>query len=289
MSSPLPDISDNNQQIVNDIQSLQQLEQQMFSRMENNPNLPQEQKEKIIQKIQKISDMRMNLYQTMGGVNQFFKNALLSSQGTLKQQTIAIEMIESQLNESRKKLKMLEAERNNKLRMTEINTYYGHRYAEHALMMKIIVITLIPIIILAVLYNKGILPKIVYYVLIGIIAAIGGYFFWNVFVSIIHRDNMDYQQYDWYFDPSGSSTSSGDASSDNPWVSDIGGCTNSDCCADGTSYDADEDQCIADSFTTLEAMANNELTKTSHTNRYKSQNNSNFRPKNTESFLNFKI
>ena len=35
----LPNISQNNEQILNDIQSLQQIEKQLFSGLENNPNL----------------------------------------------------------------------------------------------------------------------------------------------------------------------------------------------------------------------------------------------------------
>ena len=286
----IPDVSESNRELVNDIQSLQKIEQQMFSQLENNPNMNSRQKEKILGKVKKISNMRMNLYQTMGGVNQFFKNALVSSQGTLREQTVAIQMIENQLNEYKKKLEMLEMERNNKLRMTQINTYYGDRYAEHALMMKIIVATLIPIIILAVLHSKNIIPTNIYYGLVVVIAVIGGYFFWNVFVSILHRDNMDYQEYQWAFDPSGAPTKSNSDFSGNPFTSSkiSSGCTDSDCCADGTSYDSDEDQCVVDNFTTLEGMVNNELTKTSTTNRYKTHS-SNFKPNHTESFLNFKM
>ena len=37
--SGLPNIQENNEQILNDIQSLQQMEQQLFSSLESNPNL----------------------------------------------------------------------------------------------------------------------------------------------------------------------------------------------------------------------------------------------------------
>ena len=288
MSKSLPDINETNQQMVNDIQSLQNIEQQMFSQLENNPGMTNDQKEKIIKKIKKISDMRMNLYQTMGGINSFFNNALSASRGTLNDQTSAIQMSEGQLNESKQKLKMLEAERNNKLRLTEINTFYGERYEEHAVAMKIIVFTLVPIIVLAMLYQKEIINKTIYYVLICIIAAIGAFFLANVFLSIIKRDNMDYQNYYWSPPSDASGGHAADASGSNPWKSH-GGCVDSACCADGTTYDSDEDQCIPDSFTTLESMVNKELTKTSTTNPYKSNNNSNFQPANTDSFINFKM
>jgi len=285
----IPDVSESNRELVNDIQSLQKMEQQMFSQLENNPNMTSKQKDSIITKIKKLSEMRVNLYETMGGVNQFFRNALLSSQGTLREQTTAIKMIEEELNQAKDKLEILEAERNNKLRLVQINTYYGERYAEHTDIMKVTVITLIPIIILAVLHNKNIIPTRIYYILVAIIAVIGGYFFLNVFVSIIHRDNMDYQNYDWYFDASSAPVSGSSDVSGNPWTAEAG-CINSNCCSSGTSFDASSNLCVRDGFEDMyESMINNELITTSSTNRFKQNNSSIFKPNNSESFINYKL
>ena len=51
MSTQLPNVSNNTQKIVEDIQALQKMEQQMFSSLENNPNLSETQKQKIVKKI----------------------------------------------------------------------------------------------------------------------------------------------------------------------------------------------------------------------------------------------
>ena len=300
MSTQLPNVSNNTQKIVEDIQALQKMEQQMFSSLENNPNLSETQKQKIVKKIKKLSEMRISLYQTMGGVNQFFKNALLSSQGALQEQTIAINMIESELNETKQRLDMLMQEKNNKLRLVEINTYYGDQYAEHTGIMKILVITLIPIIILAILNSKGIIPTNIYYILVGIIAVIGGYFFVNIFLSIISRDNMNYQQYDWAFDASYAPTTSvldGSKNAVNPWSTPVTlGCSNSSCCAAGTKWDSSANTCTVgtENFTTgsdnyiTEGMISDILTQTSTSNRYKQNNNSNFKPNYSDSFINYK-
>jgi hypothetical protein len=294
----MADIRESNGELVNDIQSLQQMEQQMFSQLENNPNMTSKQKKSIINKITKLSEMRVNLYKTMGGVNQFFRNALLTSQGTLKEQTIAIKMIENELNQSKEKLEILETDRNNKLRLVQINTYYGDKYAEHSHIMKIVVITLIPIIILALLHSKNIIPTKIYYALVSIISLIGAYFFWYIFVSIIHRDNMDYQNYDWYFDAS-SAPVSGNSNSDvsgNPWAI-TNGCVDSSCCSSGTIFDASSNLCIQDTSSSStdgfadihESMINNQLIMTSSTNRFKQNNSTNYKPNNSESFINYKL
>ena len=303
--SGTPDIQESNEQIINDIQSLQQMEQELFNSLETNPNLTSEQQEEIITKMNQLSSMRINLYQTLSGVNGFFQNALSSSIGTLQEQTSAIAIVENELNQSKKRLEILEEERNNKIRLVEINDYYGDKYAEHSQLMKIVIFTLIPIIVLIFLNNKGILPNMVYTILVIIIALIGIYFFWYRFASIITRDNMNYQEYDWYFDPNSAPT--GSSTSDDPW-SGIGGagtCIGQYCCSTGQTYDSSLNQCIGDSTVNVsntspnsssqvesfvtETMINKVLTKTSGNKKisYTIDGNNAIKPMNSESFINY--
>jgi len=260
----LPNIQQNNEQVLNDIQSLQQMEQQLFNNLESNPNLTPAEQKKIIEKMNQLSNMRINLYKTLSGVNNYFQNALNTSIGSLKEQVIAIGIVENELNRSKQLLQILNEEKNNRIRLVEINTYYGDKYAEHSQLMKIIIFTLIPIIILAFLYNKGFLPSIIYYVLLIIISFIGAIYFWYRFSSIIMRDNMNYQEYNWNFDPNKAPT--GSSTTTDPWETnlDLGTCIGDACCSDGLVYNSDLNQCVPDkveSFTT-ESMVNGILTQT---------------------------
>jgi hypothetical protein len=122
------------------------------------------------------------------------------------------------------------------------------------------------------LNNKGILPNMLYYILLVIIAVIGSYFFWVRFASSIMRDNMNYQEYNWYFDPN--SAPSGSASSSDPWLSNSipGTCIGQSCCSDGQTYNSKINQCVgtstvSESFIT-ESMVNDVLTK-KQTGKYK--------------------
>ena len=272
--SELPDIQENNEQILNDIQSLQEMEQKLFNSLETTPNLTIDEQQKIIEKMNQLSTMRINLYQTLSGVNNYFENALNSSVGSLKEQAIAIEIVENELNRAKKRLEILEQERNNKIRLVEINTYFGDKYAEHSQLMKIIIFTLVPVIILAILNNKGILPNMVYYILIAIVSFIGGFYFWRRFASIIMRDNMNYQEYEFAFNPNSLPTDSSSSSSD-PWASDsnYGTCIGDTCCSPGLVYDIRLNQCVvmSSSATTesssttesfVESMINDVLSKT---------------------------
>ena len=243
--SELPDVQQNNEQILNDIQSLQKMEQELFNSLESNPNLSSADQQQIIDKMNQLSNMRINLYQTLSGLNTYFESALNTSVDTLKEQVIAIGIVEDELNRAKKRLQILEEERNNKIRLVEINSYYGDKYAEHSKLMKIIIFTLIPIIVLTFLNNKSILPSTIYYILIVIISIIGAYFFWKNYSSIIMRDNMNYQEYNWGYNlnslPSGSSTST------DPWAStnvNLGTCLGDSCCSDGLVYDNTVNQCV---------------------------------------------
>jgi len=286
-----PNISQNNEQILNDIQTLQQMEQQLFNNLETNSSLTPSQQQEIIEKMNQISNMRINLYQTLSGVNNFFQNALSSSVGTLREQTIAIGIVENELNQAKKRLEALEAEKNNKIRLVEINDYYGDKYAEHSQLMKIIIFTLVPVIILAILYKNGILPDKIYYALLLIVCLIGGYFFWIRYFSIITRDNMNYQEYDWYFDAKSASTATSTTGKD-PWLSnmDLGTCIGQACCSKGQTWDEKINQCIGtstvESFVT-ESMVEKMLTKTQQ-GKYKNDYviGDNYEAPLSESFIN---
>lgn len=249
MESPTDSTSNaqNNEQILNDIQNLQQFEQELFNTLETNTSLSVTEQQKLIDKINDLSNFRITLYQTLGGINGFFNNALSSSLGTLKEQTVAIGIVESELNNAKKRLEILEEERNNKIRLVEINEYYGDKYEEHAQLMKIIIFTLIPIIILSIMYNKGILPDMIYRFLIIVISIIGAVYLWRRYASIITRDNMNYQEYDWYFDPNAATTAPTTVTAD-PWLSTssgvLGTCIGQACCSTGQVYDTSSNQCV---------------------------------------------
>ena len=264
-----PSPSQNNDQILNDIQSLQQFEKELFNTLETNTQLTPDKQQQLVAKINQISNMRINLYQTLSSVNQFFENSLSSSVGTLKEQTVAIGIVESELNRAKKRLEILEAEKNNKIRLVEINNYYGDKYAEHSQLMKIIIFTLVPIIIISVLYNKNMLPDIVYKFLLIIITIIGSVYFWRCYSSIIKRDNMNYQEYDWQFNASTASTGTTiTTTGSDPWAStssSLGTCIGQSCCSTGQTYDSTLNQCVITPATTAPATTATATTATATT------------------------
>jgi hypothetical protein len=269
-------LNDNQQQVLNDIQSLQKIEQDLFHTLETSINLSQDEYNKIINKINSISQMRINLYKTFGNFNNLYANTLINSQTTIQQQAFAIGIIEKQLNDAKTQLQKLEANKNNTIRLIEINDYYGEKYNEHASLMKYIIFTLFPIIILFFLFNKGFLPNTIFYILLFIITVIGSIFIITRLVSIWSRDNMNYQEYTWGFNMKNAPTAKSQSSINDPWLTtkssnscDISEtCIGSDCCTTGMIYDSDLKQCIANSSTSSkESFMNSIFTKESFKNK----------------------
>jgi hypothetical protein len=244
--SNLPNATQNIQNMLNDIQSLQQLEQELFQNLENNTNLSIQQKKQIIDKINNISKMRINLYKTLGNINQYYHKSMITNQDTLVDQTSAIGVVETELNRLKNKLSTLQDEKNNKMRLVQINTYYSEKYEEQALLMKYLLFTMVPLIIVIFIYNKGFLPNFVFYGLLMLISFIGGWFIIKTWLSIVSRDNMNYQEYNWSFNPnnmsSGEKTSGEDS---DPWSVNIGTCVGAECCSDNQSYDSINNICIS--------------------------------------------
>ena len=240
MSSPINATPE--ESILKDIKQLQTLEQELFNSLEKNTGLTTAEQDKILDKINKITSMRIDLYQTLNEINKFYKNSLDNSNITLYEQKQAVSVLENNLNKTKKQKERLVKSKNNKIRLIEINNYYGDRYEEHTQLVKIVVFSLIPIVILSL--ARSYIPVIVYSVLIAFILVISGYYFIMRLLSIVNRDDMNYDEYQWNFNP---------AKAPGPPVKDPkprlatgnwGTCIGSACCSEGQDYNEDLNLCV---------------------------------------------
>ena len=244
-SQDFDSLQERNQQVLNNISQLQGQEITLYNSLDD-VNLTSEQKQQIINKINEISQMRTNLYASLKDTYSFYQKNVSASKNTLGQSMEAIDILENELNQSKIKLNLLEDQKYNKLRLVEINTYYGKRYNAHSGLMKTIVIICIPIIILTILANKEILPPKLYAFLMGIILILGILSIGTQLIDIASRDNMNWDEYYWYFnkDKAPSDTTIGDIT--NPWEKNSFSltCIGSACCYEGSTYDSTQNICL---------------------------------------------
>ena len=275
-SQNFDNLQERNEQTLSNISQLQSTEQQLYDSLDN-VSLTSEQKQEIITKINEISQMRLNLYANMKDMYTSYQNNVSSSQNTLSEQMGAIDIIENELNESKRRMNLLNDQKNNKLRMVEINTYYGKRYNAHANIMKTIFIFCIPIIILAVLANSGILPPNIYSFLSGVIIVVAVILIGYQLIDLSNRDNMNWDEYNWYFNKSDAPTDSSDgtsSSSSNPWSTPSITCVGSECCYEGSTYDSSQNICVPNPIYN-QSSTNTSSTNTSSTNTSSTNTSSN--------------
>jgi hypothetical protein len=245
-STNFDNLQERNQQVLNNISQLQNQEKDLYQQLED-VSLSAEQKQDIINKINEISQIRLNLYEGLKDMFLYYQENIAAAKTTLGQSVIAVDVLENELNQSKKRINLIEDRKNNKLRLVEINTYFGKRYNAHANLMKTIVIICIPIIILAVLTNNGILPSSIYKLLVVIILVIGSIFIGMQIIDMSNRDDMNWDEYNWYFNKSKApvdTTFTGNTSSSDPWTTPTVTCIGSACCYNGSTYDSTKNVCV---------------------------------------------
>jgi hypothetical protein len=260
--------TETSQKLLTDIQTLQSIEKDLVNYLETSSPDDNSQQTQIIEKINQITTMRSNLYTTLQELNNTYKNQVITTQGSLVEQQMAVNIVEKELFETKKRLKKFENEKNNNIRLIQINNYYSEKYAEHTQLIKLFFYVLIPILIITILYHKALLPlpPTLFYAIIIIISIIGGYYICRKFVSIWSRDNMDYSQYQFPMNVQNAPSNSV-VSTDDPWLttSNAGICIGSLCCSNGQIYDTSNNICVIDPSynitTTTEAFVNNVFTK----------------------------
>jgi len=136
-----------------------------------------------------------------------------------------------------------------KKRMIELNTYYGKRFNAQAGVVKLFIYTCVPVLILAILANAGLIPTTIAGFIIVIIIVTGLIYIYAAVSDINRRSKMNFDEYEWEFDPS----RVGNMSNPNPdYVSKGGmgagigsGCVNGNCCGPNTLWDPNSGICNA--------------------------------------------
>lgn len=255
-------LQERNQQVLSNISQLQTQEKELYDSL-NNVSLSPEEKQLTINKINELSQMRVSIYSGLKDLYASYQTNVSSSQNTLQQSMAAISVLEDELNQSKAKMNLLDEQTSNQLRMVEINTYYGKQYDAHARIMKLLILLCLPLLLLTLLANKGIIPSQVYGFVTGIVIIVGGIIIGYQLIDISNRDNMNWDEYEWYFNKNDAPSTTLDASAlaaNNPWSTPTVTCVGAACCDSFSTYDGDRNICVANaslgSSTNPESSAN---------------------------------
>ncbi len=227
---------------MNDIAELQNIERTYFNKLQTgvaNKSLSVSEKDDLIDKINEISQIRVNLYKSLGQAYNFYQNNISSTHDTMREQGIAIGIVEEELNDAKYRVKNLEDEKYNKLRLIEINNYYSESYNSHSSVMKTIIYTFICILIITILRNRGFLTVNIFNILFVIVIFIAVIYLVVQLLYMYNKDNMVYDEYDWYFNKDNAPNINTNVIAKDPWESKLGLiCVGQSCCDDGFVYDS---------------------------------------------------
>lgn len=244
-------LSDSQEQTISNIKNLQQIETDLYNSLENSlstNSLSNEEKENIINKINEVSVMRTNLFNSLTTSYSFYETNLTTSQNVLNDQIIALNAVNSQLNSLKNKMKLIIEKNTNKRRLIEINTYYSKEYNAYSQVMKYILFICVPILILSILSNKNILPDNIYNLLVIIILVVGIIVIIRKLWDIAIRDSINFDEYNWHFNPSdytsSTSTSSSSNSSSSTTTTTTSPCVGAACCSTTQLYDDTLNLCV---------------------------------------------
>jgi hypothetical protein len=258
-------------QTINSIKDMQTSEMKLYTSLDN-PNLTSDERSDIIKRISQIEETKSTLYNSLNNMAASYQQNVTSSQNTIQQQMFAIDIVENELNEAKMRTKLLADQKNDKLRLVEINTYYGKRFNAHTEIVKVIIYVCILMLITIILGKKGILPTNVYITLNGTIIVIGAIVIGKKIIDLSNRDNMNFDEYDWYFDrtkaPSDTSGMGSTTSQPvDPWTTTASTCTGPLCCDPnlGLQYDSTKNACVKVTTTSTETTTETTPTTTTET------------------------
>jgi len=250
--SQLDEFNQRQSDMIQNLRQLQQQEMALYGDLEANvaANGDTAIRDQLVAKISTISEARMNMYRDLLDNYAIIRDSVAQTRGDLVDQMTLIDVVQQQLDSLRRQVGNINAEKTGKERMIEINTYYGKKYMAQKELMQIIILTCVPLLVLALLAKFGTLGKQVASVLGGIVLVIGLYYIIRKIIDISSRSKLVFDEYDWSFDPATikptvieydmeqlglADTSFGDATL---------GCVGQQCCSKGTVYDKTTLRCV---------------------------------------------
>ena len=207
--------------------------------------LTNDQKSSIISQINNINAIKVSLYQSLDDMYEYYQVNVNNTNNVLTQQQSVLAMLDNENSLAQSRLDMLNGEKNNKVKLVQINTYYGKYYNTRKQIMVTIVLICIPVLILTILGNIGIIPSNLYALLIMIIIIIGSISIGYQIIDLSNRDNMNFDEYNWRFNKKLAPSININTEKVDPWSPAIGAsCINGARCPQGYNYASNPNKCV---------------------------------------------
>jgi len=203
---------------LNDISNIQELEKTLYDKL-NIETLSNSDKKLVMGELLQLSTIKGNLYNTMNNLYDTYKNQVGTTTQAVSDQLMSIQIVENELTELSHKMQKLYDDNNSKIRLIEINRYYGEKYDNHSGFMKYLIIFTIFYILLYSLKKYFLIKDNVYSILLFILIFIGIIVLGRYFYRMVFRNNMEYNEYQFPLaNVLGTQQSTSSSSGSDPWT-----------------------------------------------------------------------
>ena len=233
--------------IIDNINNLQQIENELYAKLSSDTSLDPAGRAEIVSQINNLAKARGDLYNNMNDFSSQIETVAGERRNALVQNSVAVSVIQDQIQNSKQTLSGLEEDKSNKMRLVEINNYYGKKYEFQTEIMKIIILTCIPVLIISILLKKGFIPNMIATGLIIIVISVGLIVTGHKVIDLNKRNKFNFDQYDHPFNPYAVQTSK----TENTNLSDVNkmsfatSCLGPSCCTEGqTTWDQATGKCV---------------------------------------------
>lgn len=251
--SELDEFNTRQKDIMQQLSDIQNIELDMYQQLAANVSNKgsQSDRDTLLARIQVLSQNRMDMYRDLMDNYAIIRQSVGQTRGDLTDQLALIDITQQQLDALRKQTGDMSQGKTGKERMIEINTYYGQKYAAQKELMQIIILTCVPLLVLALLAKFGSLAGNIASAIGSVILVTGLYFIVRKFIDINSRNNMVFDEYDWSFDPAAIKPTVIEYNLEQirgittPDIGSMGGCFGQACCSDGMEYDETLSKCVS--------------------------------------------
>ena len=230
-------------QMLTSIQSLQDRQKDLMNQYTPATN-PADQK-RIMDEMDKNEAIRSNLLKSIGSASVVSNQLVSNKKDESNNRKLLLQVANEELNAARSIMEETKQNQLDKRRMIEINTYYGKRFMAQAGVMKIFIYMCVPVLILAILANMGFLPNYIAGFLIVAAIVVGFIYIYYAMDDINRRDAMNFDEYEWEFDPSrvGPIDHPHRHHKKKDSAGATAGCMNEACCASNNQWNPSTNKC----------------------------------------------
>jgi hypothetical protein len=156
----------------------------------------------IASEMDKNEAIRSNLLRSVGTTTVVSNQLVANKQDEANNRKLLLNVANEEVNAARMLMEDAKTSQDEKERMIQLNTYYGKRFMAQSGVMKIFIYMCVPVLILAILANMGFLPNYIAGFLIIAAIVVGLIYIYYAMDDINRRDEMNFDEYKWEFDPS---------------------------------------------------------------------------------------